>query len=385
MQTDEARSRFQPEQVDASGADFSDRLDGSKRFYKTSKRRRRRRRDEDGEGDGYFGDLSDEEEETLERRIARLRQEIEEVKMELAEKDAPDEITSTEKDSTQPEPDEEDTLANITKLSQAVDVIYAARHGESKGAEADLVRTINKFDRSKIPSAQSNRVQIQNQASTANSANQAELHQALSKAAEFDGRLTFLEHSLGLNGMNIPDQGVNSSKPILHTLDTLDRQVQTVSNSSASIDAAQSKARQLVKDAERLQKLRSTQDEQNGSSAQSDGLKANGHIEDPERTSKIIALYGTLPTIDLLAPTLPMVLDRLRTLRLLHTSAASASNTLDEMEKRQSGQAAEIKQWREALENVELNLKKGEGGLTENVKTVGDWVRDLEARMSRVG
>lgn len=128
--------------------------------------------------------------------------------------------------------------------------------------------------------------------------------------------------------------------------------------------------------------------DQQGSPPSSAGIITNGQnssiAEDPERSSKINALYGTLSTIDSLAPTLPMVLDRLRTLRLLHTSAAAASNTIDELEKRQSNQAAEIKQWREALVQVEQNLKTGEGGLQENVKTVGEWVKDLESRMTKL-
>jgi nuclear migration protein JNM1 len=382
VQPTQARNRFGPERVDASGADFSDRLDGRKAFYKTSRRKQRRRRHWDEEEDGFFGDLTDEEDETLDRKLARLRQEVEEVKMELAEKDGENE--EVRKDA--PEADEGDMLANIGKLSQALDSIYTTRRGESKGAEVDLAKTIDKFNKVDVKESGLATEPPRHMLPPPSSASQAELLQALSKAAEFDGRLSFLEQALGLNGTNMPDQGLSSGKPILYTLDNLDRQVQTVSNSSASIDAAQSKTRQLIKDAERLQKLRAAQEEQNSSPTErgTNGQTSSLHIEDTERSSKINALYGTLSTIDSLAPTLPMVLERLRTLRLLHTSAAAASNTLDEMEKRQTNQAAEIKQWREALDQVEQNLKTGEGGLTENVKTVGEWVKDLESRMAKL-
>jgi nuclear migration protein JNM1 len=387
LQTTEARSHFTPMRVDASNADFSDRLDGGKGFYKTSKRHRRRRRQWDGEDDGFYGDLSDEDEESVDRRLARLRQELEEVKMELAENSAgtDGEISTDKKEETETD---DDTLANVSKLSQALDAVYVGRYGERKGAEIDLAKTIAKFD---AVSTITNEQNGQPPSGTApkHPTSAADLRQALSKAAEFDGRLTFLEHSLGLNGMNIPEQGPSSPKPILHTLENLDRQVQTVLNSAASIDAAQSKTRQLMKEAERLQKLKEARAEQNTSSPPpSAGLISNGqdtaYADDPERVSKINALYGTLSTIDSLAPTLPMVLDRLRALRLLHTSAAAASSTLDELEKRQSNQAEEIKQWREALVQVEQNLKTGEGGLKENVKTVGEWVKDLESRMTKL-
>jgi nuclear migration protein JNM1 len=392
VKTTQARSRFGPERVDASGADFSDRLDGKKAFYKTSRRRQRQRRQWDGKDNEFYGDLSDEEEETLDRKLARLRQEVEEVKMEMAENSATGDNRETESDlkPAAAEVDDADLLANISQLSQALDAIYSTRRGESKGAEVDLAKTIDKFDKATHIGALSENnsaAPSKEQTLPTSSTSRAELLQALTKAAEFDGRLAFLEQALGLNGTNMPDQGSLSTKPILHTLDNLDRQVQTVSNSSASVDAAQNKTRQLLRDAERLQKLKHAQEDQNGSPTD---RSTNGHTqsslaEDPERSSKINALYGTLSTIDSLAPTLPMVLDRLRTLRILHTSAAAASNALDDVEKRQSSQAAETKQWREALEQVERNLKAGEGSLTRNVKTVGEWVKDLESRMAKLG
>ncbi|KAF2436518.1 hypothetical protein EJ08DRAFT_644853 [Tothia fuscella] len=386
LQPSEARNHFKPMRVDASKANFSDRLDGGRGYYKTSKRHRRRRRYWDGDDDGFFGDLSDDEEESVDRRLARLRHELEEVKMELADKkaSAESELDSHKKPGQEPD---EDILANVSKLSQALDAVYTERNGGSKSAQVELAQTIYKFNDATTTSKQTNGVPASEPAYSKPSANTAELLQALGKAAEFDGRLTFLEHSLGLNGMNMPEEGPASPKPILRALETLDRQVQTVSNSSASIDAAQSKTRQLIKDVERLQKLKAAQEEQTASPPPSVGTVTNGngssYTDDPERSSKINALYGTLSTIDSLAPTLPMVLDRLRTLRLLHTSAAGASNTLDQLEKGQSNQAAEIKQWREALEQVEQNLRIGEGGLQENVKIVEDWVKDLESRMAK--
>jgi nuclear migration protein JNM1 len=387
----QARSRFGPERVDASGADFSDRLDGNKAFYKTSRRKQRRRRHWNGKDDAVFSDLSDEEEETLDRKLARLRQEVEEVKMELAEKSATteDNEKEPEKRSAGSEIDDADLLVTIGQLSQALDTIYSTRRGESKGVELDLANTINKFNKASPTGTQEKTVSTapkQEHTSPTSSKSRAELLQALTQAAEFDGRLAFLEQALGLNGTNMPDQGSLTTKPILHTLDNLDRQVQTISNSSASIDAAQNKTKQLIKDVDRLQKLKQSQEEPNVSTNErsTNDNTQSSYAEDPDRSSKINALYGALPTIDSLAPTLPMVLDRLRTLRLLHTSAAAASSALDEVEKRQTNQAAEIKQWQEALEHVEQSLKSGEGNLTENIKTVRDWVKDLESRMAKL-
>lgn len=380
----EARTRFGPAKVDARNVDFSESLKGVKRYYKTSSQRRRRK-SYDGDDDKY-GDFSDEEDESIDRKLARLKRELEEVKLELAENEYQKKNEAEEFSTDKVEVDDSDVLENVQKLSSALDAIYTTRHGISKGAEEDLAKTIAKFDKVGSTAQPQHHPSPSDEVPKTSLEHQTQLIQAFSKAAELDTRLNLVERSLGLSGANFPESSIGSARPIIPILDSLDRQFQIVSNSAASIDAAQSKARRLLDDADRLQKLK--EDEQS-SPPSSAGLPPNtrpsssSYSEDPERASKINALYGILPTIDSLAPTLPVVLDRLRTLHFLHTSAASASTTLDAMEKRQSEQKAEIRQWHEALNNVEKNLKTGESGLVKNVKNVNDWVKELEARMAK--
>jgi nuclear migration protein JNM1 len=385
LQPTEARTRFKPAKVDARNVDFSESLNGAKRYYKTSSRRRRRKSYE-GEDD-EFGDFSDEGDESLDRKLARLKREVEEIKLKMAEKNFQEHGQAHELSTGNAEVDELNVIENVSKLSSVLDAIYITRHGTSKGVEDDLAKTIAKFDNSEVAPPIQLQTLPMGQLPHTTLEHQTQLLQAFAKSAELDSRLDFLERSLGLSGNNLPESSSGSAKPIIPTLDLLDRQFQIVSNSAASIDSAQNKARRLLDDAERLHKL---QEDDLSSPPSSAGLPPNGrasssYSEDPERASKINALYGTLPTIDSLAPTLPVILDRLRTLHFLHTSAASASTTLDAMEQRQSEQKAEIQQWREALENVEKNLKTGENGLVENVKNVNEWVKDLEARMARFG
>ena len=182
----------------------------------------------------------------------------------------------------------------------------------------------------------------------------------------------------------MPDQGNTPSKPIIPSLNAIDRQLQTIANMPNSLESAHNKTRQLIKDAERLERLRAAND--GTTSPSPTGALINGHeshIDTPEKTSKINALYGTLATIDMLSPTLPMVLERLRTLRALHTNAVTASTALDDIEKRQAEQAAEIGQWREALQKVESYMKDGQSSLKENVEEVDKWVSELEDRLAR--
>ncbi|KAK8222985.1 Dynamitin-domain-containing protein, partial [Phyllosticta paracitricarpa] len=361
ISTDQARTQFSSSRVDARGVDFSDRIRYQRRSYRTSSRRPR-----SGSHASYeYGDLSDEEDEDLGRKLARLRREVEEVKQEY-------ELRKETADHDGIE--EEDPAAGIAKLSEMLDAVYTQRHGGVRGAEAQFERTLKKFARPAPTASADGSIPQQTLVTTKDSQQSA---QALAKVSDFDSRLSQIEKALGLNATNMPDIASNPPKAILHNLDTLERQLTTITDvSTNSLDAASRRVQKLTQETERLEEARKA-------ARASQEAVSGAYIEDPERVAKINALYGTLATIEQLSPTLPLVLDRLRTLRLIHTSAGTASATLDDLEKRQGEQAEEIKQWREALAKVEENLNTGEGTLQNNIKTVGEWVRDLEARIAK--
>ena len=387
LETSQARTRFRPARVDARNVDFSGRLGQSNQSYKASSRRHRAG-SVAGEDDGY-GDFSDDEDETLDRKLARLKREVEGMKIEL-EQAAQNKTGNESQDGSKSggTVTQEQTMADVTRLSEALDSIYFQRHGRLRNAQADFARILES-------SGQHNgtigfRSQTAEEIQVADDPKQIpdldpHLAQALFKTAEFESRLTFLEASLGLNGSNMPDQGNTPSKPIIPSLSVIDRQLQTIANMPSSLENAHNKTRQLIKDAERLERLRAANDD-GATNPPPTGTLINGHgshMDTPEKASKINALYGTLATIDSLSPTLPMVLERLRTLRALHTSAVTASTALDDIEKRQAEQAAEIGQWREALQKVESYVKDGQSSLKENVEEVDTWVKELEDRLTR--
>ncbi|KAL1651197.1 hypothetical protein SLS58_000535 [Diplodia intermedia] len=458
LEPHDARAIFQPARVDAKGVDFSDRIRRQRRSYRTASRRHRRG-DSRGSDDEY-GDFSDEDDETLERKLARLRREVEEVKQEVEmreqmkkegveviqgggegeegdegeegeEREAEEGEKEEEEGGEKPaaasaageeydeEEYEDDPLQSLEKLSEVLDSVYVQRHGGIKGAEAQFARTLRRFTR---PTTTTTTTIPQATTGITVTAASEQAAQALSRAADFDARLSQLEKALGLNANNMPDIAAYPPRSILHNLDTLERQLQTISEvSTSSLDAASRRVQKLTQEAERLDELRrSARASQDGGSSPTGGrqrsstVSANAaaaaaaaaaggggapmapdgaggpppemmgaYIEDPERVAKINALFGTLQTIEHLSPTLPLVLERLRTLRLIHTSAGTAAHTLDELEKRQAEQAEEIRQWGDALTKVEESLKQGEGTLQDNIKTVGDWVRDLEARIAK--
>ncbi|KAF2459983.1 Dynamitin-domain-containing protein [Lineolata rhizophorae] len=385
LEPDQARTHFLPSRVDARDVDFSDRISRNRQSYRTASRKRRGSRYSDAE----LGDFSDEEDETAERKLARLRREVEELKLDFESRQQEDQSDSNVKE-TGLEPDDADPAETIKKISDTLDAIYLQRQGGVKGAEAQLERTLKKFSTTQISGSDAPRPQPPD--SEDNVKTKAELLAmrqqqgvTLMKVSDFDARLSKLETTLGLNGVNMPDVADNPPEPILHTLENLGRQLSMVSGTS-SIDEGSRRVRQLIQESERLQEVRraglareQTRSAENGSE------ESQLDSDDSESMSKIMALYGTLPTIDALSPTLPMILERLRTLRLIHTTAGAASSSLDEIEKRQDEQADEIRRWRESLDKVESNMKDGESVLTENVKVVQEWVQNLESRVAKMG
>jgi nuclear migration protein JNM1 len=209
---------------------------------------------------------------------------------------------------------------------------------------------------------------------------------ALAKAADFDVRLAMLEKVLGLHSTALPTpNSMESTKAILPTLDTLQRQVSVLSESTpSSLDSISRRVRTLTQEAERLEESRKA------AKVAQDALRAAGgdvvseEGEDSEQTAKINALYGTLSTIDNLAPLLPSLLDRLRSLRAIHADAATASESLKRVEKKQADMTGEIKKWREGLQKVEEAMNQGETVMSGNMKVVEGWVKELEAKMEKL-
>jgi nuclear migration protein JNM1 len=363
LQTDQARSRFQPSRIDAYGVDFSDNISAQRRSYRTSTRNQRRR----GE---VIGEDSDEEQESFSRKLLRVKREMQELEQEYE---------GRVKSGDQSKIEEKDPKEIMEFISDKVDYIYAMRRGGVRGAEPLLEKTIQKFNAYPGfgPSPRITKA-IQNQPPLPGSQIQrSQLDYVLEQAADFDARLTGLEKSLGLNGNTMPELGENAPFPVFTTLEKLEKTLGAMADaSSGSLEAAATQVKLMIKDADHLKQLRLE--------AARDSPEPTTNEKTPQTTtqeSKVNALYGTLPAIDKLSPLLPLVLDRLRTLRLVHTSAWQADEVLTELEHRQSKQEEEIKKWQLSLENVEHDVKVCEQSLQHNVKVVGDLVKKLEERV----
>lgn len=362
-----------PASIDAQDVDFSDRLNSKRKSYKASNRRQRVLED----GTEEYGELSDEEDGTnLERKLARLRREVEEIKEQYAKQKAT---------SRQSGPEAGGQDQDLASLSEALGELVK----ESEGFKSRPTHGAVGSAPLRHTSTQEDRETVARDAATytVTYAPSYEQTHALAKAADFDRRLVLLEKSLGIGSSAFPELDANGlPRAVLPTLETLQKHISTLSEAStSSLDTITRRVRTLTQEAENLEKAR-----RNAKAAQ-EALASTGVApvegasgEDSEQTAKINALYGTLPTIENLAPLLPPLLDRLRSLRAIHADAATASETLDRIEKRQTDMAADIHQWRDGLEKVEAAMQHGEEAMGGNVKVVEGWVKDLEEKIAKL-
>ncbi|KAJ8122480.1 hypothetical protein ONZ43_g1337 [Nemania bipapillata] len=365
LRINQARSRFMPSQLDARDVDFSDRVNGKRKSYRASSRRHRILKD----GTAEIGDLSDEEDgETLERKIARLRREIEEAKEEYGKQQVESEDTSSQHD------------AELATLSRALDEL-STQPEEAISSRARPTKPIGEPTKSQDDVAFTS---IDTATYTVTYAPSYDQSHALAKAADFDWRLALLEKAIGISSTAPPDmEGSGLPRAILPTLENLQNQIMTLSEAStSSLDSLSRRVRTLTQEAEQLEKSRKA-----AKAAQEELSSAGGpavETDDGEQVAKINALYGTLPTIESLAPLLPPLLDRLRSLRAIHADAATAADTLERIEMSQSEMASDLKQWREGLEKIEQAMSEGETSMSENTKVIEGWVKDLEAKMAQL-
>ncbi|KAJ5934862.1 hypothetical protein N7466_004409 [Penicillium verhagenii] len=418
VNADQARAHFMGATVDARDTNFSDSIAMKRQAYRSKdKSQRRRRRREDGTEE--VGDLSDSEDESIERRLTRLRREVEDLKMEMANKA---ESEKTVVDSTPAETSQEggDLGDGVAELSRALDNLHASSRGvpnASYSAAALLAQKLGPDSSASSKAGAQKSLQSKPDGPTAAAA-QAALPTAgiLSHAAAFESRLALLEASMGISSASNPfvGDGFNEPalQPVLPALDQLTSHLGALTGllvgtnpasgapnavpgmTTPHLEALSSRVRKLTTDAEALASARkraadtakSSQTARvasTGDDAAAQGADGSSPAVD-EHTAKIHALYATLPTIQSLHPLLPSVLERLRSLRACHSGAAQAADSLNELEKRHAEMSSEIEQWREGLAAVEEKMSHGESVLRSNVETVEPWVRELESRMARL-
>lgn len=305
---------------------------------------------EQDDGEDYD---SEDENESLQRKLARLNREMQEVQNELDKR-------KSEANGTEAHTEDEDVAAQLAQLSTALDGMRQSQSAQSRLSRQLASTTPSKADAVAVPES----------TRTEEATSQTTDTQALNKVADFDARLAILERQLGITSLDAPEASTATSfTPIIPTLSLLDRQLAllTSSISQTHIDTL----------AQKLQQQQQTPKP----SGTTDGLH---ELHTPEDMAKLRALYALLPTLTSLSPTVPPLLTRLRSLRTLHANAVTASQTLDEVERKQDEADREIREWRDGLKKVEEAVAKAESGMLENSAAVETWVKELEERVKRL-
>ncbi|KAF2869333.1 hypothetical protein BDV95DRAFT_498605 [Massariosphaeria phaeospora] len=374
LQADQARNRFQPSRVDARGVDFSDNITAQRRSYRTSTRGQRRR----GE---VLGDDSDEEKESFTRKLQRVHKEFQELEIEYKKR-----VESGDKSKYE----ERDSKDVMEFLSDKMDWIYTKRRGGIRGAEPWLAKTIQKFDTYPDfkPSARVTKALANLPPPPGSQVQKSQLEYVLNQAASFDARITHLETSLGFNGSTMPDISDKSVFPVIVTLEKLENLLGTMSDASGSnLETAAQHVKKLIADAEHLKELRLEATRAGGPANSSTTTPPSADAKpfiSPEQDAKVNALYGTLPTIDRLSPMLPIIIERLRTLRLVHTSAWQADTLLTELEAKQARVEHELQMFNKMLDTNIKDQKTCEDKVKYNMEVVGGWVKGLEERVKKL-
>ncbi|CAI7637024.1 unnamed protein product [Penicillium manginii] len=417
VNADQARMHFMGAAVDARDANFSDSISMKRQAYRSKNKTRRRRIRDDGSEE--VGDFSDSEDESLDRRLARLRREVEDLKVEMASKaSAEGQVVTESKPSQSAEQQGDKELGDgVAELSRALDNLHASSRSNQASSGYSAATVLSQKLAPGANSAASG-AQQQSSADGQPSATSALPQPApssagiLSHAAAFEGRLALLESSMGISSSSNPfvSGGISEPalQPVLPALDQLASRLAALTGllvgtnpaagapsmpgmTTPHLEALSTRVRKLTTDAEALASARkraadAAKASQNAriANTEDDTPAQDVNFGNDEQTAKIQALYATLPTIQSLHPLLPSVLERLRSLRACHAGAAHAAESLNELEKHQAEMTSEIEQWREGLAAVEEKMSQGEAALRSNVETVEPWVRGLESRMARL-
>ncbi|KAG9829868.1 hypothetical protein KCU98_g13226, partial [Aureobasidium melanogenum] len=179
LQPDEARSQFQSSRVDARETDFSDRVSSKRRAYVVSNREQGR------DGEDYD---SEDESKSLQRKLARLDREMQEVQNELDKR-------KSEANGTQAHPEDEDVAAQLAQLSTALDGMRQSQSAQARLSKQLATSTPVKADAVTVPeSTRAEEVTIETTDT-----------QTLNKVADFDARLALLERQLGITSLDTPE------------------------------------------------------------------------------------------------------------------------------------------------------------------------------------
>lgn len=441
LNRDAARARFEPAVIDARNANFSDIIDGGRRDYRARSRRRRRRADlVDGQSAEDYED--DDEPETTYQRLLRLQRETAELQAEIERIENRDKDGDDESDYEKAQEGQDDILKGARRLGKALEgIAHSTKRRKGPSLEQQFMRGLQEEPdetRAKTQPVQQEDLPESSISAIADFSDRLTALETALGVSSLSPSTTATPSVLPtLDTLTTQIETLSSTlSPRPEPSSTTDpRSLTNPTTSTVHLDPLASKIRHLISESKRLEdsrraatrsfeELLETRDRhahllhshahsavhagtearltRNLSSQDVNGRPASGAGQNEASTgmtrkedmqqqftslflddqaSRITALYNLLPTLQSLQPLLPVVLERLRALSVIHAGAAEVKGELDDFENRLSSQEKDIKKWREAVESAEEAMREGREVLKENVGTVGEAVRGLERRI----
>lgn len=321
---------------------------------------------------------SESGEETMEERIARLRREVEEVRAEQ-EKTRSDH-KGGDQQGQEHSVHELDSLLGALRTSSQTARSAAPPLTSANGAP------IAPAAPPQVPAQQPPMM------------TEKDVNRIVNQASTLEARLTSLEQALGLPEVSsIRPQQHPPPQNIMDSLSKLESQLASLNGTTLpSLENMSSQINRLTTSANRLKDAREAAKAARDRSPGLESTLRPGLQSDSERTAvddkpsmeddveliqRIDALHSTLPSLSSMSPMIPLLLDRLKSLRTLHNDAATVSERFSEAERVQARMGDEIERWRKALEQMEGRINEVSRTDDGNRKAVEKWARDLEGRV----
>lgn len=211
--------------------------------------------------------------------------------------------------------------------------------------------------------------------------------------ANIEERLAFLESLVG-SSQGVLEETQSLPRPLLPTVARLEH-LATLITQPRHIDAVSKRIKLLVAELDRVYEARrklSTLPTGSGPAAViADGGNGNatGSAEekaplDPITLSKLDDAFALCSRLQPLLPLAPALLQRLRSLSQLHSSAANFASTLDEVDASQKDVEAHLGQMVEALKEVSQSLTENEQRTKANLDVVMQRMEQLDKRIAEL-
>lgn len=105
--------------------------------------------------------------------------------------------------------------------------------------------------------------------------------------------------------------------------------------------------------------------------------------EGDDRTIKIDEVYNRIPDFDKMKAVLPGVLQRLKSLHLVHAEMGGCTRTITELDKTLGSLESEIVKWDESVNEVNERLDKQDLLFDQNKQVIEKWVSQLEEKVKK--